>query len=75
MKKESNKKQVMSLIILIIFVASSVGFAVMQMGGEPEQEQKDFKPCRNESDCILICNNVPIYVNCTDNICEINECP
>ena len=75
MKKESNKKQIVSLIILVIFVLSTLGFAIMQMGGEPEQLQKDFKPCRNDSDCILICNNAPIFINCTNNICEMEECP
>ena len=76
MKKESNKKQVISLVILAIFVLSSVGFGVMQMRTEPAQEQNtDFKPCVNNSDCVLICNNQPVYINCTNNMCEITECP
>ena len=75
MKKESNKKKIISLTILAIFVLSSLGFGIMQMGSEPQQQENDFKPCRNSSDCVLICNNQPVYSNCTDNMCDITECP
>ena len=75
MKKESNKKQIISLVILAIFILSSLGFGIMQMGSEPQQTVNDFKPCRNSSDCILICDGQPVYSNCTDNMCEIMECP
>jgi hypothetical protein len=73
-KKELNRKQIFSLIILVIFVLSTIGFAMMQFG-EPEQEIKPFKACRNNSDCILICGNAPVFINCTNNICEQTECP
>jgi len=75
MKKESSKKKIISLTILAIFVLSSLGFGIMQMGSEPQQQENDFKLCRNSSDCILICNGQPFYSNCTNNMCEISECP
>jgi len=74
-KKERNTRQIMTLIILIIFISSTIGFAIMSFRTPQEQEQKPFKPCANDSDCILICNNIPVYVNCTNNMCEITECP
>ena len=74
-KKERNTKQIMTIVILLIFISSTIGFGIMSMRTQPEQEQQPFKPCRNDSDCILICNNIPVYVNCTDNMCEISECP
>ncbi|MBW2977411.1 hypothetical protein KY331_01055 [Candidatus Woesearchaeota archaeon] len=73
-KKESNQKQIMTLVILLIFISSTVGFAIMSFRTEPEQTEQPFKPCVNNSDCVLICNNQPLFINCTDNMCEQTEC-
>ena len=77
-KKESNKKQIISLLILVIFIFSTLGFALMQMNSTSVNEQQDqapFKPCVNASECILICDNTPLNVNCTNNMCDLTECP
>ncbi len=68
-----------SKVIMILFLIMIVlGFSVplFNLGGRSPQESPAAEPrlCQADSDCYLICDDTPMEVLCSQNLCQQNDC-
>lgn len=73
------KNKRFSKIIMIIFlIMIVVGFTVplFNLDNTQAQQQATAEPrlCQNDADCYLLCNDKPVEVLCSQNLCQQNGC-
>jgi len=62
------------MIILLILIV--LGFTVPSFidSGDNNIVNTEQRLCQTDSDCYLLCNDTPIEVLCTNNLCQQNDC-
>ncbi|PIZ50485.1 hypothetical protein COY27_06855 [Candidatus Woesearchaeota archaeon CG_4_10_14_0_2_um_filter_33_13] len=71
-KKEKLFSKVLMILLLIVI---AVGFTIpmLDFGGE-SQIPVEPRICKFDADCYLICNEQPLKVFCSQNLCQQNSC-
>lgn len=76
MKKPEDMRRLIHKIIIIVFlVLIVIGFTVPTLLDEDSSTNKaQPRLCKTDADCYLMCNEVPIEVLCSQNLCWQNSC-
>jgi len=66
------KAGMIAFLVLIV-----VGFTVPAFLNAPEETTSSYaepRLCREDTDCTLLCNDEPVPVLCSQNLCQMNSC-
>ena len=68
-----NWKQIGMIIFLVLLV---IGFAVPGFLNSDETNlPSEIRYCQADADCYLMCDDLPLAVLCSQNLCQKNSCP
>jgi hypothetical protein len=73
---ESKDKKPGKWIMIIFLIMIIVGFTIpgfLNIGNE-NQQYSEQRICKTDADCYLMCDDQPIEVLCSQNLCQQNSC-
>jgi len=73
---QKRKELLRKIVLLTVLIMIAVGFtipAALQLGGE-ESSFAEPRICQNDAECYLMCNDLPVKVLCSANLCQQNSC-
>ncbi|MFH0701862.1 MAG: hypothetical protein V2A62_05515 [Candidatus Woesearchaeota archaeon] len=76
MKKEERSILIRKIVIIVFLVMLIIGFTVpslLDMGGE-QNKINEPRICKNDAECYLLCEDKPVAVLCSQNLCVQNGC-
>ncbi len=65
------------MMIIVLLVLVVIGFtlpAALERGGGGSQTKVEPRYCKTDSECYLICEDKPVEILCTKNLCVQNAC-
>lgn len=73
-----DKKLFSKIFILAILFLMVIGFSVplFNLGGNNSNQPQQAEPrlCQSDSDCYLVCDDKPLTILCSQNLCLQNDC-
>jgi hypothetical protein len=72
-----NKKRFSQVIMIVFLALIVIGFTIPGFLNSPDNTPIDYtepRLCQVDSDCYLICDDSPVAVLCTGNLCQQNRC-
>ena len=79
LKMPEEKKLLSKIFLIILLLMIVVGFSVplFNIGSQPEATPSgtiEPRLCQSDKDCYLLCDDKPVTVLCSQNLCQQNEC-
>ncbi len=63
-------------ILLLVLIMTIIGFTLPGVLNDDSQSQVKVEPrvCQNDAECYLTCDDQPVKVLCSQNLCQQNSC-
>jgi hypothetical protein len=76
MKKEERKVLLRKVGMILFLVMVVIGFTIPSMLDNDNSSNFSVEPrvCKSDSDCYLLCNDRPVTILCSQNLCRQNSC-
>jgi hypothetical protein len=69
-----DKKLFSKILLTFLMVVIAAGFTIPMLDFEDQAYAIEPRICQQDSDCYLICEDTPLKVFCSQNMCTQNDC-
>ena len=73
---KAKKQWIGKTVLLLVLLMTVIGFTLPGVLDNNSQSQVRAEPrvCQNDAECYLTCNDQPIMILCSQNLCQMNSC-
>ena len=69
-----DKKLFSKILLILLMVMIAAGFTIPMLDFEDQVYAVEPRICQLDSDCYLICEDAPLKIFCSQNMCTQNDC-